>query len=67
MTCSICGELFTDLKIVPCLHTFCKFCLEKCIEINKKLGSEVCCPLCHARLLIDDVDLIPTNFTIINV
>ncbi|XP_065889127.1 proto-oncogene tyrosine-protein kinase Src-like isoform X2 [Dysidea avara] len=63
MTCSICGDLFTDPKTIPCLHTFCKVCLEKSIEMNKRLASEVCCPLCRAKLPQDDVDLIPTNFT----
>jgi len=63
MTCSICGDLFTTPKTIPCLHTFCKVCLEKSIEMNKKFSSDICCPLCRAKLPLDDVDLIPTNFT----
>ena len=64
ITCSICGDLYTDPKTIPCLHTFCKTCLERSIEMNKRLASDVCCPLCRAKLPQDDVELIPTNFTI---
>ena len=59
ITCSICADFFTDPKTAPCLHTFCKICLEKSIEMNKKVA---CCPLCRAELTQDDVTLIPTNF-----
>ena len=41
ITCSICGDLFTDPKTIPCLHTFCKQCIEKSIESNKKMASIV--------------------------
>ena len=64
ITCSICGDLFTDPKTIPCLHTFCKQCIEKSIESNKKMASVVCCPLCRAPLPRDDMSSVPTNFTI---
>ncbi|XP_065889178.1 E3 ubiquitin-protein ligase TRIM71-like isoform X2 [Dysidea avara] len=64
ITCSICGDLFTDPKTIPCLHTFCKRCIERSIESNKKMAVIVCCPLCRAPLLRDEVASIPTNFTI---
>ena len=64
ITCSICGDLFTDPKTIPCLHTFCKQCIEKSIESNKKMASIVCCPLCRIPLSQDNVSSIPTNFTI---
>ena len=64
ITCSICGDLFTDPKTIPCLHTFCKQCIEKSIESNKKMASTVCCPLCRTPLARDDISSIPTNFTI---
>ena len=64
ITCSICGNLFTDPKTIPCLHTFCKRCIEKSIESNKKMVSIVCCPLCRAPLPRDDISSVPTNFTI---
>ena len=64
ITCSICGNLFTDPKTIPCLHTFCKQCIERSIESNKKRASIVCCPLCRAPLPRDDMSFVPTNFTI---
>ena len=64
ITCSICGDLFTDPKTIPCLHTFCKQCIEKSIESNKKMASIVCCPLCRTSLSLDDISSVPTNFTI---
>ena len=64
ITCSICGDLFTDPKTIQCLHTFCKQCIEKSIESNKKRASIVCCPLCRTPLPRDDMSSVPTNFTI---
>ena len=64
ITCSICGDLFTDPKTIPCLHTFCKRCIERSIESNKKMAAIVCCPLCRAPLPRDEMASIPTNFTI---
>ena len=63
ITCSICGDLFTDPKTIPCLHTFCKRCIES-IESNKKMAVIVCCPLCRVPLPQDGIASIPTNFTI---
>ena len=67
ITCSVCGDLFTDPKTIPCLHTFCKQCIEKSIESNKLLetnGTVVCCPLCRAQLPRDETAAFATNYTI---
>ena len=64
ITCSICGDLFTDPKTISCLHTFCKQCIEKSIESNKRMASIVCCPLCRTPLAREDISSVPTNFTI---
>jgi len=65
ITCSICGDLFTDPKTIPCLHTFYKQCIEKSIESNKKMASVMCCPLCRAMIPQDyEISSVPTNFTI---
>jgi len=45
-TCGICSELFTDPRILPCLHSFCKKCLQKLYDehgVNKTLK----CPTCE--------------------
>jgi len=64
ITCAICGNLYNDPKTIPCLHTFCKSCLEGSINSNKKLAVAASCPLCRAPLLRDEVTSIPTNLTI---
>ena len=64
ITCSICGDLFTDPKTISCLHTFCKQCIERSIESNKKMASIICCPLCRTPLPREDISSVPTNFTI---
>jgi len=64
ITCSICSELFTDPKTLPCLHTFCKQCIEQSIKSIKEIAVVACCPLCRAPLPRDDMPSIPTNFTI---
>jgi len=65
ITCPICGDLFTDPKTIPCLHTFCKRCFEKWIESNKKTAFISCCPLCRAPLPQGyEISSVPTNFSI---
>ena len=64
ITCSICGDLFTDPKTISCLHTFCKQCIERSIESNKRMASIICCPLCRTPLPTEDISSVPTNFTI---
>ena len=64
ITCSICGDLFTDPKTISCLHTFCKQCIERSIESNKKMASVICCPLCRTPLAREDISSVPINFTI---
>ena len=51
ITCAICLETYTDPKLLPCLHIFCKHCLERLV-IKKGSSETVCCPECRqmARL-----------------
>lgn len=41
-TCSVCLELFTEPKVLPCCHIFCLQCLKKTAT-----GVKVTCPKCR--------------------
>lgn len=42
LTCPICQGIFTDPVLLPCTHSFCRECLERSLQVNKK------CPVCRA-------------------
>ncbi|XP_066299881.1 tripartite motif-containing protein 3-like [Branchiostoma lanceolatum] len=46
LTCSICLELFTRPKVLPCQHTFCQDCLE---GLARK-GRNIQCPNCRQKV-----------------
>ena len=45
-SCSVCLELFSEPKVLPCCHTFCLKCLEKTARSTRKKG-EIACPQCR--------------------
>ena len=55
--CSICLELFSDPRILPCLHTYCLKCLQGLVSDQK---SDLSCPQCRAKHEIPKGDV--TNF-----
>ena len=66
LTCGICFEIVEQPKVLPCLHTFCRECLDALI---KRAGGEtIRCPLCAAIHSIPQrgVDGFRTNFTLQN-
>ncbi|XP_078589151.1 E3 ubiquitin-protein ligase TRIM56-like [Branchiostoma floridae x Branchiostoma japonicum] len=52
LECTICLEPFKGPKILPCLHTFCKGCLEKCVTQQGK--DEFPCPTCRSETVIPE-------------
>ena len=44
--CSVCLELFTEPKILPCCHTFCLECLKKTAS-RKRTEGKITCPKCR--------------------
>lgn len=46
LTCSICFEIFKEPKTLPCLHSFCKDCID-CIAQKAAGKAEHPCPLCR--------------------
>jgi len=51
--CSICTEVFTDPRVLPCIHTFCLKCLVNCGN-EKQPGENMPCPLCREEFTIPD-------------
>ena len=51
--CSICTEVFTDPRVLPCQHTFCLKCLVNYGK-NRPPGDDMPCPLCRKEFTIPD-------------
>ena len=45
LKCAICLELFQDPRSLPCLHTFCRECIQRSLNENHSLK----CPVCRAK------------------
>ena len=46
LTCALCGEMYSDPRILPCLHSFCRRCLEH--TVNPR-STTLTCHLCRKR------------------
>src|SRR6218665_3992998 len=67
--CPICMNVFTDPRVLPCIHTFCLECLKRiCETAPKNPGDKFPCPLCRKECLIpaDGIDGVPKNFFVEN-
>lgn len=66
LTCAICLSRYETPKVLPCLHTYCKGCLEDLFK--KARGDQVTCPQCKEehQLPEEGVDGFKTYFTIKN-
>ena len=51
ITCSICQEHYTQPKVLPCLHYYCKQCIVKLSLIIGK-DKPFCCPECHKEAIL---------------
>ena len=58
--CSICTEVFTDPRVLPCQHTFCLKCLTN-YGNDRRPGDRVPCPLCKKVFSIPDEGLSATQ------
>ncbi|KAL9963704.1 hypothetical protein ACROYT_G027236 [Oculina patagonica] len=67
LECAICLEQYKDPKVLPCLHSFCKTCLEGLLP-KEGLAWRVDCPSCKGIVEIPkgEVDLLPANFFLNN-
>ncbi|KAI8509701.1 hypothetical protein Bbelb_121290 [Branchiostoma belcheri] len=65
LTCQICMSLFRYPKILPCLHTFCRECLQQLATKQQPLE----CPTCRKPVSLPDhegVDGLKSNFYVSN-
>eukprot|EP00027_Filamoeba_sp_ATCC50430_P018149 CAMPEP_0168568772 /NCGR_PEP_ID=MMETSP0413-20121227/15765_1 /TAXON_ID=136452 /ORGANISM="Filamoeba nolandi, Strain NC-AS-23-1" /LENGTH=582 /DNA_ID=CAMNT_0008601149 /DNA_START=10 /DNA_END=1758 /DNA_ORIENTATION=+ len=67
LTCPVCLERFKEPKVLPCLHTFCKDCLDQIFSKSK--DNSFACPTCRAKTPINKSGIsgLPTNFLINNI
>ncbi|XP_047449266.1 tripartite motif-containing protein 59 [Mugil cephalus] len=69
LTCSVCYSLFSDPRVLPCSHTFCKGCLDNLLQVStnysiwRPLRLPLKCPNCRSVVELPPVgvDGLPTN------
>ena len=64
VTCSVCMQLYTNPKQLPCLHIFCLQCLNNLARTTAHSGK-IKCPLCQREVDIPEsgtLDTIPNCF-----
>ncbi|KAM6910554.1 tripartite motif containing 35-28 [Xenentodon cancila] len=44
LTCPVCKGIFQDAVLLPCTHSFCRLCLHRSLENQKR------CPVCRAEI-----------------
>lgn len=61
--CPLCHEMFSNPRLLPCLHTFCKRCLENLVVPRSSLLS---CPACRTDVSLTGrgVGAFPPNFVV---
>ena len=67
MECPICTEVYTDPRILPCVHTYCLKCI-KAWSKDKQPGDKLACPLCRKEFTLpcNGVSDLPKNFFVAN-
>lgn len=69
LTCSVCFGLFSDPRVLPCSHTFCRSCLESVLQTSvsvsiwRPLRLPLKCPSCRSvtELPTNGLDALPVN------
>ena len=63
ITCPICQDHFQEPKILPCLHYYCKLCIQR-LALRTGDNRPFACPECRNDTLLpqNDPDRLPTAF-----
>ena len=68
VTCSVCIQLYTNPKQLPCLHIFCLECLNNLARTSTRYGK-IKCPICQAEVAVPKtgtMDALPSCFYVKN-
>ena len=65
ITCAVCHEHYTDPKILPCLHYYCKQCILK-LALRTATNKPISCPECRKETTLPEggVEELKTAFFI---
>ena len=71
LKCRLCNELYTDPRVLPCLHVFCTACIVRLVSsaVKEEPGGVLECPLCHQRDALPDggnVSCLPLDVVMLN-
>ena len=53
VTCAVCQEFYTEPKILPCLHYYCRVCVLKIAGAGKSFS----CPECRSKTTLSEGDV----------
>ena len=59
VTCSVCMQLYTNPKQLPCLHIFCLQCLNNLARTSARYGK-IKCPLCQREVAVPESGTLET-------
>lgn len=71
LKCRLCSELYTDPRVLPCLHVFCTTCIVHLVSsaLNEEPSGVIECPVCQQRGALPDggnVSCLPLDVVMLN-
>jgi len=70
LKCRLCNQLYTDPRVLPCLHVFCTACIVRLVSSAlEEPGGAMECPVCQQRAALPDggnVACLPLDVVLMN-